>query len=144
MASRKWSRNATGYVWTDVRCDECGVELKPVDINNINEDGDWCCLQPEDALELEVVPGYGQYWDGSGEGEFDSNAKILLCKDCADRVIAAMPRAAKRVLDIDAPGLILPPPNTGSITETLCNCGMNLTVNCPVHGPPWGRGSVGK
>ncbi len=66
----------------DVRCDQCGVELKPVKgLVDVDDDGGWSHLQAEGALEIVLVGQYAGFFDPS-----DGRVRLLLCRSCAEDV----------------------------------------------------------
>ena len=71
-------------VITGARCDSCGAELRPVR-HMANEDGTWGSAQPDDALEVRLIGGYGMYFDA------DESPLVVLCKSCADQLCEQWP-----------------------------------------------------
>jgi hypothetical protein len=68
-------------------CDQCGKGLRPV----FSGSGEgWQAAQARGALNVTISGGYGQYYDSEhGAG------RCLLCKECADRLLAEFPCFAR-------------------------------------------------
>lgn len=80
-------------LYRNVTCDGCGAALKPVYTDR--DDGAWSCLQPDDALEIHLVGGYGMAVD-----PFDADRHELInlfCAACVQRLCAQWPSIAKIV-----------------------------------------------
>lgn len=68
----------TQRVVVGATCDSCGCVLKPVW-------KDWSDReQAEDALDILLSGGYGQYFDGPG-------IRLVFCRDCADKLVKDFP-----------------------------------------------------
>lgn len=66
-------------------CDNCGMNLEPVDVNSY---GAWQSCQPVDALDIMIGGGYGQFFDGR-------TLHLVLCKLCAVAFVTQFPVIGK-------------------------------------------------
>ncbi len=80
--------------YRNVRCDGCNVELRPV--TPTNEDGSWSSLQPDDALEIKLIGGYGMAIDPCRTFEGETQ---VFCKDCVRKLCEQWPSIAKVVME---------------------------------------------
>lgn len=76
------------YLYRDVKCDQCNIELKSVS-GFCEPDGAWHYLQPEDALMIHLSGGYGMFIDPMTASE--SDLTIILCKECASTLCQTVP-----------------------------------------------------
>lgn len=81
-------------------CDCCGNELKPVFTHEQAPDAK-VTLQYEDALQINLVGGYGMYYDDL-QIPID-NQRFIFCKDCADWLMEDFP-AFKKVYEKEGTG----------------------------------------
>jgi hypothetical protein len=85
-------RRDTRRVYKDVivgaTCDHCGKELEPVFL----EGEHWIGRMAKDALDVRLIGGYGQYYDS-----LYGAVEILLCKECADKLIELFPCMGKEI-----------------------------------------------
>lgn len=79
------------------RCARCDVPLRPVSTEPRRRRSDWT-VQYWDALPISFEGGYGMYADPDdlipvsfGEGNGYRNHTAILCKSCADALLAANP-----------------------------------------------------
>jgi hypothetical protein len=88
-----------GVRYLDVRCDECGAVMKPVDagISDVAEDGSWSNLQAEGGLLVELHGYFGGFADQVRDM---SKWQALLSSDCAGRLVASF-GSLRRLVDED-------------------------------------------
>jgi hypothetical protein len=84
------------HVYKDVvvgaTCDHCEKELEPVFLDGTADNEYWIGKMAKDALDVRLIGGYGQYYDS-----LYGAVEILLCKECADKLIELFPCMGKEI-----------------------------------------------
>lgn len=88
----------------DVTCDGCNDRLLSATPVLVHEDGGWPCLQPDDALTLNLSGGYGEAIDPFGYAAED-DLRIVLCNKCTIRMCDEWPAIKKIVQQHCSPSL---------------------------------------
>lgn len=76
-------------LYRNVKCDGCGEPLRNVGPSVEGSDA-WPCLQPDDALILELVGGYGMAIDPFGDAT-DSDLAKIICGKCLPKLCEQWP-----------------------------------------------------
>lgn len=82
-------------LYRNVKCDGCGAALAPV--TPPLGDGAWLSLQPDDALEVRLVGGYGMAIDPIDESVDDLT--LLFCQACLPRLCEQWPAFGRILME---------------------------------------------